>query len=132
MDLKDTHTSVFLKEGGIECSPDNVKKYKAVLWFNLRPKRQGGLRLTDAGLEFLDEIGIRKYKVELPLELKISPQLLVWLDRQSESPYHLGKKTITVYREKSAIELYMFSGDIQKMGYAKSLAARINSDLSVQ
>lgn len=129
MDIKDTYTAVFLKEGNIESSPENIKKYKALWWFNLRPKRHGGLRLTDAGLRYLDEIGIRKYEVEIPLETKINPQLLVWLDRQSESPYYLGKKSIVVYREKSAIELYMFSGDIQKMGYAKSMAARINSDL---
>lgn len=127
--MKDTYTAVFLKEGNIDDSAENLKKYRSVLWYNLRPKKHGGLRITDQGLEFLDEIGIRKYQIEIPPETKISPQLLVWLDHQSESPYHLGKKLITVFREKSAIELYMFSGDIQKMGYAKSMAARINSDL---
>lgn len=130
MDIKDTYTAVFLKQAEIEATEENIKKYKAQWWFNLRHKSAGGLRITDAGLEFLDNIGIRKYEVEFPLETKISPQLLVWLDHQSESPYHLGKKKITVFRERSAIELYMFSGDIQKMGYAKSLANKINSNLS--
>lgn len=128
MDIKDTYTSLFLGEGGIETSSDNIKKYKALWWFNFRSKKLGGLRLTDLALEYLDNIGIRKYEIEIPPETKISPQLLVWLDRQSDSPYHLGKKTITVFRERAAIELYMFAGDIQKMGYAKSLASRINPD----
>lgn len=130
MDIKDTYTSVFLQQAEIEATEDNIRKYKPQWWFNIRPKTAGGLRITDAGLEFLETVGIRKYEIEIPLETKISPQLLVWLDHQSESPYHLGKKKITVFREKSAIELYMFAGDIQKMGYAKSLAAKLNSNFS--
>lgn len=129
MDVKDAYTSVFLIAGELPSTEENIKKYKPIWWFNLRSKDYGGLRLTDAGLSYLESINMRKYEIEIPKQLYLNPQILVWMDHQTESPYHLNKKIITVFREKSALELYMFSGDIQKMGYAKSVAAKINSHI---
>ena len=128
MDLKDSYTSVFLSAAGGEISEENIKKHKALWWWNFRSKDNTGLRLTDEGLEFVIKADIRTYEIDLPSELKITPQLLVWLDQQLESPYHLTKKKITVLKEKAAFEIYLFSGDIQKMGYTKSIAKRFNSD----
>lgn len=126
MDLKDTYTSVFLKAADLPDDIESVKKYKGVWWYNLRSKSAGGLRLTDQGLKFIKDSEIRVYTVEFPKEIILHPQLLIWLDNQLESPYHLTRKNITVIKERAALEIYLFAGDIKKMGYAKSMAKRLN------
>jgi hypothetical protein len=127
MDLKDSYTRVFLSAANEQITDENVKKHRALWWWNFRSKDSTGLRLTDEGLNFVKSADIRIYEISLPEELKITPQLLVWLDQQLESPYHLTKKHIIVLREKAAFEIHLFSGDIRKMGYAKSIAKRFNS-----
>jgi len=127
MDLKDSYTEVFLKAAGEVADVESIKKHKSIWWWNFRSNNSTGLRLTDLGLDFIEKADIRKYEIDLPSELKITPQLLIWLDQQLESPYHLTKKKIIVLKEKAAFEIYLFSGDIQKMGYTKSIAKRFNS-----
>lgn len=129
MELKDAYTSVFLKAAGIEADEDLRKKYKAVWWWNIRDKHSGGLRMTDQCLEFIEKYAkIKTYKVDFPADFGITPQVLVWLDQHIESPFYITKKSITVMREKAAFELYLFSGDIRKMGYNKALSKRLSQD----
>jgi hypothetical protein len=129
MDLKDSYTRVFLSAAGVEFDDKKVKEFKALWWWNLRSKNSKSLRLTDQGLDFIKEKSdIRIYEISLPLELKISAQLLVWLDQHLDCPYHLTKKQIVVLKERAALEIHLFSGDIKKMGYGKSIAKRFNSD----
>jgi hypothetical protein len=129
MDLKDTYTSVFLKAAGQSFDEDIIKKFRNTWWQNVRGKDCGGLRLTDQGLEFVETYSqIKTYKVEILKEISITPQILVWLDQFIESPYHLTKKHIVVLREKSAFELYLFSGDVRKMGYAKAMHQRLSQE----
>jgi len=129
MDLKDTYTSVFLKAAGQTPNEDTVKKFRSLWWQNVRGKDHGGLRLTDQGLEFIETYSqIKIYKIEIPKEISITPQILVWLDQFIESPYHITKKYIIVLKEKSAFELYLFHGDIKKMGYAKAMSKRFNQE----
>lgn len=132
MDTKDAYTSVFLKEAGEDASDESIKKYRPVFWFNVRSKNNAGLRLTEQGITFIEEQAkIRTYKIDLPKDISISPQLLVWLDQQLDSPFFLTKKQITVLREKAAFEIYLFSGDIKKMGYAKAMSKRLKSETSL-
>lgn len=129
MDIKDTYTSVFLKAAGLETDPDTVKKYKTVWWYNQRNKESGGLRLTEHALEFIEKYAtIKTYKIDFPKEFAFTPQVLVWLDNFIDSPYFITKKNITVLREKAAFELYLFSGDIRKMGHNKALAKRLSQE----
>jgi hypothetical protein len=129
MDLKDTYTSVFLKAAGQPFDENIIKKFRNTWWQNVRDKDCGGLRLTDQGLEFVETYSqIKTYKVEILKEISITPQILVWLDQFIESPYHLTKKHIVVLREKSAFELYLFSGDVRKMGYAKAMHQRLSQE----
>lgn len=99
------------------------------IWYNLRKKSQS-LRLTDEGLEIIQKLDIRTYEVDFPKELKISAQILIWLDRYLDSPYHLNKNKITVITEKAAIELYLFSGDLKKFGISKTINKTITQNLS--
>jgi len=131
MDVKEVYTKVFLKAAGEDADEKNIKERKIAWWFNVRTKIEGGLRLTAEGAEFIKEKSkIKTYEVTLPEDIKITPQILVWLDKFISSPYYFDKKTITVTEERTAFELYLFSGDVRKMGYSKAMSRRLNSEMT--
>lgn len=133
MNTKDAYTRVFLQAANIESTDDNIKKYSAVFWYSFRNKDQGGLRLTEQGLQFIqDHAKIKTYKIDFPREFAFTPQVLVWLDNFIDSPYFITKKNITVMKEKAAFELYLFSGDIRKFGHNKALAKRLSQESTVE
>jgi hypothetical protein len=126
IDSKDTYTRVFLNAAGQD---GDIEKLKIQWWQNLRTKGEGGLRLTDQGIEFIrTQANIKVYEIKLPKEIKITAQILIWLDQFITSPWHLTKNTICVLSEKSAFELYLFSGDIKKMGHAKAMSKRLSQE----
>ena len=129
MKTKDVYTQVFLKAAQEQINEDLVKSKKRILWWNTRNKDSGGLRLTEEGLNFITETAqLKTYTVKFPKEITITPQILVWLDNFIESPYYITKKDITVITEKAAFELYLFSGDIRKLGYGKALSQRMSQE----
>jgi hypothetical protein len=129
MDDKDQYTKIFLKAANLPHTDDDIKIKRTEWWWNVRSKDSGGLRLTDEALTHIElEAKIKTYKVDFPKNFSITPQVLLWLDNFIESPYYITKKSITVLKEKSAFELYLFSGDVQKLGYNKALAKRMNQD----
>jgi regulatory protein YycI of two-component signal transduction system YycFG len=131
MDKKDLYTRVFLKAASLPHDDEAIKDKKIAWWFNIRSKPVGGLRLTDDGIDFIqNESKIKTYSAELPSDLKITSQILVWLDNFIECPYHFSKKNITVTEERIAFELHLFSGDVQKLGYSKAMAKRFNQELT--
>jgi hypothetical protein len=130
MDRKDLYTRVFLKAANLPFDDNTIKNKKIEWWYNIRIKNQGGLRLTEEGIRFIqDDSKIKTYSVELPYDLKITSQILIWLDNFIESPYYFNKKNITVTEEKTAFELYLFSGDVQKLGYTKAMSKQFNQEL---
>lgn len=131
MDQKDTYTSVFLKAAQKEHTETDIKNYRGMWWFSTRGKSAGGLRITDSCLEFIEtEAEIKTYQIDLPKDITLGPQVLIWLDQYLESPYHLTKNRLTVLTEKAAFELYLFSGDIRKMGASKAMSKRLSQDLA--
>ena len=87
------------------------------------------MRLTEQALEFIEEHAkIKTYKVEFPKDFAITPQVLIWLDQFIDSPFFITKKYIIVMKEKAAFELYLFSGDIRKIGYNKALSKRLSQE----
>jgi hypothetical protein len=129
MDIKDTYTRVFLQAADQDSNPETVKKYKSLWWWNFRSKDSGGLRLTEEAITFIQEDAkIKTYKIEFPKEFAFTPQVLVWLDNFIDSPFYITKKFIVVLKEKAAFELYLFSGDIRKLGYNKALAKRLSQE----
>lgn len=127
MTLKNSYTESFLKLGRQEVSQEEIDKHKKIWWYNKRKNNNTSLRLTEEGLNYTLEIGLRNYEIEFPNSVHLNPQVLVWLDRFLDSPYFLKKKSIIVTKEKAAFELYLFSGDIQKFGFVKALAKKLNS-----
>lgn len=108
---------------------DESKLSKKVIdfWYNIRKKDSGGLRLTEYGYKYITQRAeIKEYKIDFSEQFAITPQVLLWLDNYINSPYYITKKWISVFSEKSAFELYLFSGDIRKYGYNKALSQRLD------
>jgi hypothetical protein len=128
MDLKDNLVEAFMKAAGDDYTDTRKAKKNKIDWFyNIRP--DGGLRLTDFGFKYITlKAELKSYKIDFPKDFSITPQVLVWLDNYIQSPYYLTKKNITVFKETSAFELYLFSGDIRKYGYNKALAKRLTQN----
>lgn len=126
MSSKKDYTKIFLESAG-ELVDENLINLKSkIWWWNLRDKNQGGLRLTEDAITFIEEEAkIKTYKVPFPDNLTVTPQVLLWLDNFIECPYYITKKDITVLKEKTAFELYLFSGDVRKMGYNKAMSIRM-------
>lgn len=129
MDSKDTYTRVFLQAADQPADQETIKKYKSIWWWNFRNKEEGGLRMTEEALQFIEEYAkIKTYKIEFPKEFSFTPQVLVWLDKFIDSPFFINKKYIVVLKETSAFELYLFSGDVRKLGHNKAMAKRLSQE----
>lgn len=85
--------------------------------------------MTEEALKFIQEdVKIKTYKIEFPKDFTFTPQVLVWLDNFIDSPFYITKKYIIVMKEKAAFELYLFSGDVKKLGHSKALAKRLSQE----
>ena len=128
---KHRYTEIFLEAANVEKNIDMIDARRKEWWYNYRD--QGGLRLTESGMDFITEHAkIKTYNIKFPGSFTVTPQILVWLDRFIECPYYITKKDITVLSERSAFELYLFSGDVKKMGYSKALAKRLSQESTEQ
>lgn len=119
---KETYTKVFLKQAEIAISDVTMKEYMSTLWQNTRVKEEGGLRLTDYGLEFLkSKLELATYEIPFPKDFELTTNTIIWLDQFIDCPYWLCKYSIEVTDEKKALELHLFSGDVKKYGLTKAL-----------
>ena len=121
MNWKETYTKIFLKELGKATSDANVSQYMPLWWKNTRNKGEGGLRLTDTGMEIVEEIGLATYDVPYPRDMPLTTQVIIFLDQFIDCPYYLTNRSITVLNEKKAVELTLFSGDLRKYGLTKAM-----------
>lgn len=115
------YTKVFLQQQGKTISDNTIAEVMPVWWQNTRQKAEGGLRLTDAGFELLKELDIEVYEIPFPLDMQLTTQVVIYLDKFIDTPYYLTKNSIFVTDEKKAVELTLFSGDIRKYGIAKAM-----------
>tara|TARA_B100001059_G_C17710055_1_gene514952 strand:- start:572 stop:967 length:396 start_codon:yes stop_codon:yes gene_type:complete len=121
MNWKETFTRVFLRELGKSSNDINVKEYLPLWWQNTRSKDSGGLRLTDAGLDIIQQIELTTYDIPYPKEMTLTPQIAIFLDQFIDCPYYLSNRCITVTDQKKAVELSLFSGDLRKYGLQKAM-----------
>ena len=128
-DRKDSYTAVFLKAAGGTPTDSDLADFRKIFWHSTRSKESGGLRITDECLEFLEtKADIKTYKITIPKEVPLTAQILVWLDQYIDSPWHIDKRHLKVISERTAFELYMFSGDIKKLGLAKTMSKRLSQE----
>lgn len=123
MDWKTTYTKIFLQQANISVNENTMKEYLPIWWKNSRIKTEGGLRLTEEGLKFVQErLELQTYDVPFPQEFTITTQVLIFLDKFIDCPYYLAADGIIVTNEKKAMELHLFSGDIRKYGLTKAMS----------
>jgi len=122
MNTKEIYTKIFLKQADIAVSDLSVKEYMPLWWKNNREKKTGGLRLTDAGFDFLiEKVKLKTYEVPYSANFEFTTQVIIWLDQFIDCPYYLGTHSMHVTNEKKALELSLFSGDVRKYGIMKAL-----------
>lgn len=125
--MKDRYTKIFLEAADQDTSKENINRCRKLWWWSYRNKEQGGLRLTEEGFIFIvEDADIKTYTVDFPKEFGITPQVLIWLDHYINSPFYITKKNITVITERAAFELYLLSGDINKLGHNKAMNKRLS------
>lgn len=125
---KTVYTKLFLKELGEPINEASVKEYLPLWWQNTRDKDEGGLRLTDLGIEVVKKIGLATYDIPYPHDMPVTAQVVIYLDKFIDCPYHFDKKSITVTNERKAVELALFSGDVRKYGIAKAMSRKRHSE----
>lgn len=119
---RETFTKIFLKEMGRSCDEANVRLHLHKWWQSKRTKEGGGLRLSLEGYEFLvTELNLKEYEVPFNEKIELSPQTIIFFDHFLDCPYFLTNQSLTVFNEKKAFELYMFSDDIRKYGLVKAI-----------
>ena len=129
MDVKTHLTKIISTQLGWALDEKTLDKNQAVIWQNPRKKEIGGFRLTDEGYKvFTEQMDIKSYDIEFPKEFTLTNQTVIWLDRFIDSPYYITKKSIVVFKEKTAVQLVLFSGDVQKFGLAKAMSLKNNTE----
>lgn len=119
---KETYTKLFLKQLGKSIDDATVKSYYSRWWKNTREKSQGGLRLTELGLNTIKEIGIEIYTIPYPQDMELTTNIVIFLDQYINSPYYIDGASITVTDERKAVELSLFAGDLRRYGLVKAIS----------
>lgn len=89
-------------------------------WFSA--SNNSGLRLSEEGYEFLTQkLDLRAYQINFEDTLHASPSTMVFLAQYMDCPYLLRNNQIIVFSERKSIELYLFSGDIRRLGIVKAI-----------
>ena len=123
MDTKLLLTKEFLKGSGLPDDEKSLEKYLWSWWVNPRLNGDRSLGLTSQGYEVISkDVGLKFYQIDLPDNTEITNQLIIWLDKFIDCPWYMTKRSIYVSREKVAVQLVLFSGDLQKFGQAKDRA----------
>ena len=129
MDVKTQLTQIVSTQLGWPTDAKTLEKNHSVLWQNPRKKSQGGMRLTEAGFEvFVEKMEMKKYDIDFPSEFTLTNQVMIWLDRFIDGPWYITKKAIVVFKEKTAVQLVLFSGDVAKFGMAKAMSLKNNTE----
>lgn len=129
MDVKRELTKIVSTQLGWPIDPKGLEKNHAVIWQNTRNKSNGGFRLTDQGFEvFTEKMDMKSYDIEFPKEFVLTNQVVIWLDRFIDGPWYMTKKSIVVFKEKTAVQLVLFSGDVQKFGMAKAMSLKSHTE----
>lgn len=119
MNQKFELTKYLLGHLGKDTSIKNIKKYIPVFWVNPRIKDKGGLRLTQQGFEALLSADIKSYELKFEDPIFWTNELVIWIDQNLDCPFYITNQKIWVFGEKMAVQLVLFSGNIQKFYRAK-------------
>jgi len=96
----------------------NEKSFKSWLykiWQNPRMKDRGGLRLTLDGFDLFCKADIKYFEVQIEdPDFSIENKFILWLDRMFDCPFYITRRKIYFFDKNPAVQLILFSGNIQK------------------
>jgi len=119
MNQKIEITRYVAEQLGLPVDDKNLRKCKRLWWQNLRVKPKGGLRLTEAGYTALCQAKIRDLKVKYDAQYEYNNQFILMLDNHIEVPWYITPKAIHVFNDRLAVQLVLFSGNIERLILAK-------------
>lgn len=119
MNQKQEITKVALESIGLVADESRIKKTIPVWWQNPRNKSVGGLGLTLQGFACLKQAGIKNYEIKFEEPMIFNNGLIVWMDQNLDCPFYVTHKRIWVFAEKTAVQLVLFAGDINRLKRAK-------------
>jgi len=126
MNLKVELTKKILEILNLDSSQQNIQKIIPVWWYSTRKKSTGGLQLTSVGFEAFIQADIKNYKIKFLEPIVLSNKLVLWLDNYIDCPFYLRSKEVYVFSEKTAVQLMLFSGNIQKFTEARATRAQLD------
>lgn len=96
-------------------------------WVNVRKNSKGGFRLTPEGFAAFSSAKIESYKIRFfdnpPPDISIN-QMILWVDRYMDCPFFISPKELFVFGSNTAIQLILFSGDMEKFIKTKAYHAK--------
>lgn len=119
-------TKYVMDQLGLATDERSVAKINAIWWKNSRKKASGGFGLTTRGYTCLTDAGIKDYKIKFEQPIYLTNQLTIWLDHFIDCPFYLTPTEIYVFSESMAVQLVLFSGDIQQFSKVKADRLKIN------
>lgn len=124
-------TKKFINQLNLPADDKTFKKYKTRWWMNPRSSNEKSYRLTDEGFQTLSNLlEITSYEISLDPDTEWTSQLILHLDKMLDSPYYIQKSSLVVFREKTAVELILFGGNIQKYFVSKIKSQKNNTESS--
>lgn len=106
---------------GLSLEDPYPRKWLSAWWQNPRLKENGGLRLTESGFEVMSKhFTPHMVKFEDALKMKFSNQLILRLDNFITCPWYITHRAVWVFDDKMAVQLVLFSGNIEKFTTAKA------------
>lgn len=120
MDTKEALTNKVISKLPDSFTDLTFKKYHSAIWVNIRTNGERSFALTQYGFKTLTELlELKFYCIDLPSTLVITNKLLLWLDKFIDCPFFLDGRKIYVSKEQIAVQLILFSGDLNKFGTAR-------------
>ena len=106
----------------LSLDPKKYKLYHTAWWVNPRRKTTGGFRLTEIGYKAFKHLDIEEFLVDLDGEIEWNSQMILQIDKFVDSPFYLTPKKIHLFDSSMAVQLILFSGNLQKFGRARALS----------
>jgi len=107
----------------------SFKAWIQTIWKNPRNKSFGGLRLTDRGFELLTKSEVKSYEIKLEdSDIIFENKFILWLDNTFNCPFYISKTRIYFFNERPAVQLVLFSGNLQKYYLAHQKFAKKQLD----
>lgn len=114
-------TKYLADKEGLSTEEPYSRRLLSAWWQNPRLKETGGLRLTEIGFKVMsNHFKPHMVRFEDELKVKFSNQLVLRLDNFITCPWYITNRAVWVFDDKMAVQLVLFSGNIEKFTTAKA------------